>query len=108
MAARSRQSVQELVAQKALSLKNSGLIDGILLDWWNEERATSDNATEDGWKPILNYLEEQHARIEILRKVRDKVGDDFLILVNSNDRTVPLSAPYINGLFDLDGEIYMK
>ena len=25
--------------------------------------------------------------------------DDFLILVNANDRTVPLSAPLVNGLF---------
>lgn len=90
--------LHELIAQKALALKKTGVFDGIMLDWWNEHSATT------GYWPDWNgtYLtrdEELAARIAILRKIREKVGDDFLILVNSNDRTVPQSAPFVNGLF---------
>ena len=39
------------------------------------------------------------ARLSILRKIREHVADDFLILVNANMRQTPKSAPYVNGLF---------
>lgn len=70
----------ERVAQQAYAAVKSGVADGVLLDWWNEEE----------------YTEE---RIAILQKVREAVGPGGLIMVNSNDRMIPLSAPYVNGLF---------
>ncbi len=68
------------VARQASAAIKSGVADGVLLDWWNEEE----------------YTEE---RIAILQKVREAIGPGGLIMVNSNDRKIPLSAPYVNGLF---------
>lgn len=90
--------LQELIARKALALKETGVFDGIMLDWWNEHHATSGRWPKwDGTH--LTRDEERAARIAILRRIRQKVGDEFLILVNSNYRPVPRSAPYVNGLF---------
>ena len=91
-------SLQEIIAEKALALKESGLFDGIMLDWWNEFHATT-GKWPDHNGTHLNLSEENAARIAILRKIREKVGDDFLILVNSNYNTVPLSASFVNGIF---------
>jgi hypothetical protein len=91
-------ALHELIAEKALALKKSGLFDGIMLDWWNEHSSTT--GKWPNWSgTYLNLSDEKAARIAILRKIREKVGDDFLILVNSNYNTVPLSAPLVNGLF---------
>ena len=35
----------------------------------------------------------------MLQKIRDKVGDELLILVNANTRKIPQSAPDVNGIF---------
>lgn len=87
-----------ILAEKALALKRSGVFDGIMLDWWNEHSATTGRWPD--WNgTYLTVEEERSARIAILRRIREKVGDEFLILVNSNDRTVPRSAPFVNGLF---------
>jgi hypothetical protein len=87
-----------LLARKALALKQTGVFDGIMLDWWNEHHATTGRWPD--WNGThMTRDEERDARITILRKIRERVGDDFLILVNSNDRTVPRSAPFVNGLF---------
>ena len=93
-----QESVQELIAEKALELKKSGLFDGIMLDWWNEDFATT--AEIGDWsRTVLTLEKELTARIAILRKIRSKVGDDFLIMVNSNKRKIPRSASYVNGVF---------
>jgi hypothetical protein len=47
----------------------------------------------------LTADEERAARLALLHAIRGVVRKDFLILVNSNDRIVPLSAPLVNGLF---------
>ena len=65
------------IAARAQAAVATGVVDGVLLDWWNDD--------ED--------------RLALLRAVRQAVGPDALILVNSNDREVPESAPYVNGLF---------
>jgi len=92
------ETLQDLLAQKALALQQSGLFDGIMLDWWKENHATS--GRWPNWNgTILTVEEETDARISILKRIRALVGDDFLILVNSNDSRIPRSAPYVNGLF---------
>ena len=93
------EKLQDILAAKASAMENTGLIDGIFLDWWKESHATSDNILEPGWTTVLSREVELNARINILKKMRAKVGDDFLILVNSNYDTIPLSAPYVNGVF---------
>jgi len=91
--------IQDLIAEKSLSLKNSGLFDGIMLDWWSEDFATSPIAPGDWSETILSLDEELKARIALLQRIRAQVGDDFLILVNANTRKIPQSAPYVNGIF---------
>jgi hypothetical protein len=68
------------VADKAVAAIKSGVIDGIMLDWWNEG-------------------EFPEARLDILSRIREQVPQDALILVNANHRKVPRSAPLVNGLF---------
>ena len=88
----------ELIAQKALALSQSGIVDGIFLDWWNEHSLTA--ASYLDWSTFYMTAEEEiEARLMMLRRIRELVGKDFLILVNTNERTAPLSAPYVNGMF---------
>ena len=91
--------MQNLMVNQAVALEKSGLFDGILLDWWNEDYATSSISVDDWSDTILTREAELEARLSILRKIREQVGDDFLILVNANMRQIPKSAPYVNGLF---------
>ena len=91
--------VQNLIAKQTMALNASGLFDGIMLDWWNEDGATSSIGVDDWSDTILTREAELEARLSILRKVRSQVDDDFLILVNANTRQIPKSAPYVNGIF---------
>lgn len=91
--------MQNLMVKQAVALDTSGLFDGILLDWWNEDYATSPVVVDDWSDTILTREAELEARLAILRKIREQVADDFLILVNANMRQIPKSAPDINGLF---------
>lgn len=88
---------QDIFVQKVIALKKSGLFDGIMLDWWAEDHSTSANL--DWSATYLTAQEELQARLSILKKIRKALGEDFLILVNSNQFQMPASAPYINGLF---------
>ena len=91
--------VQDLIVNQAVTLDKSGLFDGIMLDWWNEDYATSPIGVDDWSATILTQESELEARLSILRKIRATVGDDFLIIVNANMRQIPKSAPYVNGIF---------
>ena len=91
--------VQDLIVNQAVALDASGLFNGIMLDWWNEDYATSAIGVDDWSDTILSREVESEARLSILRKIRAVVGDDFLILVNANMRQIPKSAPYVNGIF---------
>ncbi|MCY3743637.1 MAG: dockerin type I domain-containing protein [Candidatus Poribacteria bacterium] len=72
---------QEMFPHLAKGLKDCGY-DGIFIDFWQEDR-----------DPIL-----RQGQVDILKKIRAAVGDDFLIIANTNDQINPSSAPYINGL----------
>ena len=94
-------AVQDRAVQQVISIEKCGY-DGIFLDLWNEKdildrvagRIPPDN--EGIFRGVENEFE---ARMTILRRIREVVGDDFLILVNSNENKVPHSAPYVNGMF---------
>ena len=82
--------VQKRAIQRAIAVSKCGLFDGIFLDHWNEDPRLRGYRT----------LEAEHtARDTILQQIRAGVGDDFLIMVNSNHSKVSRWAPYINGLF---------
>jgi len=71
------QSFRNHVAQRARAAVQSGVVDGIMLDWWRDD--------ED--------------RLSLVKSVRNAIGDKYLIITNTNDRTAPQSASYINGYF---------
>lgn len=75
-------SFGENVMKQARIAVKSGIYDGIMLDWWGSHGETD---------PVC---------IEFLKKIREAVGNNGIIIVN-NDRLSPLpkSAPYINGAF---------
>ncbi len=65
------------VAKQAKAVVETGVVDGILLDWWSDD--------ED--------------RLSLVEMVRAAIGNDRLIIANANDRKTPKTAPYINGYF---------
>jgi len=65
------------VALRARALVRSGVVDGVMLDWW----------------------EDDPARIKLVRKIRKAIGKDAIILANVNTRKIPKTARYINGCF---------
>ena len=91
--------VQDLIVDKVVTLDKSGLFDGIMLDWWNEDYATSPIGINDWSDTILTQEAESEARLSLLRKIRTHVRDDFLILINANMCQIPKSAPHVNGIF---------
>ena len=73
----SNPEVQDIIVEQAVSVSKCGVYDGILYDTWRETIFATD----------------------ILKRIRDKVPDDFLIIINRNGHKLPLSIPYINGSF---------
>ena len=64
-----------------------GVFDGIFLDWWQEDRPVLDGYSSNA--------AEQRARDVIIRRIREAVGEDFLILVNANRTKPHRAAPYV-------------
>jgi hypothetical protein len=73
----SNKGLQKHVAARAKAAIKTGLIDGIMLDWWDEDKG----------------------RIKLLRRVRRAIGKDKLIVVNSNQFVQKKSAKFVNGYF---------
>lgn len=65
------------LAAQAEALMRTGVFDGIMLDWWSDD--------ED--------------RLELVKTIREAIGDKALILANANDRQTPKTAPFVNGYF---------
>lgn len=84
-------AVQDIIVAQARAVSRCGVFDGILLDWWQEHTTVL-----DGYR---SNVAEQRARDVIIRRIREAVGEDFLILVNANRSKPQRAAPYINGLF---------
>ena len=73
----SNSEFQEQVAGQAQAAVESGVVDGIMLDWWDDDAD----------------------RVALIKVIRNHIGDKALILANTNDRRTPKTAPYINGYF---------
>lgn len=74
----SNKGLRQQVAKRARACVRSGVVDGVMLDWWNDD---------------------SRARIKLLKAVRRAVGKDALIIVNTNQFKRPGSAKFINGCF---------
>ena len=88
--------VQDILVQKAIGVAKCGLYDGIFLGGWQEDQATLDNDQGIYYRSVEA---EGSARISMVRRMREVIGDDFLIIVKTHQRKAPLSAPYVNGMF---------
>ena len=88
--------VQNILIQKALAVAACGLYDGIFLGRWQEDSAT----LEDNKGVYYRGVEaERSARVSMVRRIREAVDGDFLIIVNTGRSKAQLSAPYVNGTF---------
>ena len=83
--------VQDMIVEQAIAVDKCGLYDGIFFDWWKEVKPVS-----LGWS---GFEAEQHARDNIIQRIRANTRPDFLIMVNTNRRIIPRTGPYINGGF---------
>lgn len=68
---------QAQVAKRAKAVMDTGVFDGVMLDWWTDD--------ED--------------RLRLIRQIREAIGKDALVLVNSNDKPIPCTAEHVNGLY---------
>ena len=88
--------VQNILVQKAIAVAKCGLYDGIFLGGWQDDQVTLNSDKGIYYRSVEA---EGAARISMVRRMREVIGDDFLIIVETNPRQAPLSAPYINGVF---------
>ena len=83
--------VQEHIIQRTLAVEKCGLYDGVFFDHGREDI------------PYLqahrSHEEVLQAMVNILQRIRSASRSEFLIITNTNDTTIPLTAPYINGGF---------
>lgn len=68
---------RELVARQAGAAVESGVFDGVMLDWWKDDEG----------------------RLELIKAIQKAIGPQALIVCNANDQKTPDTAPYINGYF---------
>jgi hypothetical protein len=73
-----REDFQDQVVAQCRAVAQTRVLDGCMLDWWSKETPE---------------------RVAMIRKVRDAIGDDALLLVNVNGKRPVLSAPYVNGMY---------
>ena len=76
----------DMLVEMAVAVDNHEFYDGVIFDSFSFQ----------GWKS----LEEQEAvQVRILRRIREVVSNDFLILVSGYARNRKHLAPYINGIY---------
>ena len=86
-------AAQDHFVQRVIAVAKCGVFDGIFLDWWTQEEDSNQEIAH------LYHGNRISAEISMLRRIREAVGDDFLIVVNSRIEEIPLSAPYVNGAY---------
>ncbi|MCY4553646.1 MAG: leucine-rich repeat domain-containing protein [Candidatus Poribacteria bacterium] len=84
--------LQDLLIERIVGFSECGIFDGILLDGFGGDANFGESVVE--------------ARIRILRGVRERVRDDFLIIVNANRKKPVQYAKYVNGSAMEPGEDY--
>jgi hypothetical protein len=66
------------VAAQCVAVVQTGVVDGVMLDWW---------------------MENEPDKVAFSQAIRSALGDDYLIIVNSNHQTFPHTGQYLNGCF---------
>ena len=80
----------DMLVEMAVAVDNHEFYDGIIFDSFG---------LGSNILPHLTLAEEEGARIEILRRIREAVSDDFLILASGYAWNTKILAPYINGIY---------
>ena len=88
---------QDEFVEQAVALAECGLYDGIFIDWWNDYYPLL--VTRNPYTEYRGLEAELEARIKILQRIRAATRPDFLIMVNTNDRILPITGSFINGSF---------
>ena len=83
--------VQDMIVNSALAVAKCGLLDGVFFDSWAEH-----GVALTGFRTLE---EETQAKVNIVRRIREGAGDNFLIIANGNRTKIPATGTYINGLF---------
>ena len=91
--------VQDVIVGQAISVAQCGLYDGIFFDGWSDESQMLKPRWGETLASPITFEQEKAALLSILQRIRESVRDDFLILINSNWKKLPVSGPYINGGF---------
>ena len=87
--------VQQLLIKRVVGIAECGLFDGVLFDAFVPYHVYVYNE----FLGIATEEEVVAAYITILKGIRARVRDDFLILVNRNEKKSPRYAEWINGAF---------
>ena len=87
------------IVQQAIAVERCGLFDGIIFDWWTDYHAIlKDRRAGVNYRQPKRGIEaEQEARQEILRRIRESVREDFIIIGNGNRKKNMLTAWACNG-----------
>ena len=80
----------DMLVEMAVAVDNHEFYDGIIFD---------STGLGSNILPHLTLAEEEGARIEILRRIREAVSDNFLILASGYAWNAKILAPYINGIY---------
>ena len=89
-------AAQDWIVENVKAGARCGLFDGIVFDWYKEDGSMLSTPTGQQLRSTRVQID---ALLSILQRIREYAGDDFLITVNSNRSKIPISAPYVNGLF---------
>ncbi|MGY5450368.1 hypothetical protein ACVFI8_05410 [Agarivorans sp. MS3-6] len=83
------------LVEKALNIQADGG-NGVLFDWWHNGADGRGSGDEDD---LFTDEEVEQARVDIARKIREAVNDDFIIMGNTNWAVNDPSAEYLSGVF---------
>ena len=82
--------------EMAVSVAECGIFDGIFMDLWSERAEAAPGPEGIAHLYHGNRVE---VLVSLVKRIREAVGDDFLIVVNTRTEKIPRSAPYVNGAF---------
>ena len=86
---------EDHIVEMAVSVAKCGIFDGIFMDLWGEEEGEELPSAEGA--AHLYHGDRVEALVSLVKRIREAVGDDFLIVVNARTEKIPRSAPYVNG-----------
>ncbi|MDE0012806.1 MAG: putative glycoside hydrolase [Candidatus Poribacteria bacterium] len=86
---------EDYFVRQAVSIAKCGIFDGIFMDLWSEaEEAEIPSQPNTAHLYHGNRVE---ALVSLVKRIREAVGDELLIIVNTRTEKIPRSAPYVNG-----------